>query len=577
MRGLRLFRLPHRRPLWCSGRLGIDALDERTLPSSGAIASLVAAPDSYYTGQNTQLKVTSPGVLANDTDPDGDPLAAALESAPADGTLLLNPDGSFIYTPNRGFRGTDSFTYWASDPSAASSTATVTIRVIPSSGRPVAENDSYTVGEDAELDVAAPGVLTNDTPPDNLSLTAEFVSGPSYGTLTFHSDGSFIYIPTEDFVGTDEFVYKAVDANARLSGAAHVTITVTATEGPPVALPDAFSTSAGVPLRVTAAGVLANDSATDGDPLTSVLVAIPAHGSLTLNSDGSLVYMPAAGFSGTDTFTYEARAGSQVSAAVAVTITVRPSTPPKPTPTSTSPPSSTPTPTPGQPIPGSPGNSPTPPVVVGGPTATPVGITTLPGNSKGSSGPVLALPPTLGTTVLGFGSRIAAGYASFVPEAGTGRAAAEVGPAPTVVPPPATPPPTRPPSPVAVPPSHVEVQAGPVPRPVDEAPVTFVVPPVPALRPDDPVFTGIDDVKQDVARPKRVQVAAGTAVGTGMALTAGTVLFSPRLAYWFLSALLARRTVWKPFDPLEVMYAWDREHGSDGPDADDDSLKRMVG
>jgi hypothetical protein len=49
------------------------------------------------------------------------------------------------------------------------------------------------------------------------------------------------------------------------------------------------------------------------------------------------------------------------------------------------------------------------------------------------------------------------------------------------------------------------------------------------------------------------------------------------LAYWFLSAFLARRTVWKPFDPLEVMYAWDREHGPDGPDADDDSLERMVG
>jgi hypothetical protein len=63
-------------------------------------------------------------------------------------------------------------------------------------------------------------------------------------------------------------------------------------------------------------------------------------------------------------------------------------------------------------------------------------------------------------------------------------------------------------------------------------------------------------------------------VGTGVVATAGYVLLSPRLAYWLLSALLARRTVWKPFDPLEVVYAWERENGVG--DGDDESLEKMV-
>jgi hypothetical protein len=107
--------------------------------------------------------------------------------------------------------------------------------------------------------------------------------------------------------------------------------------------------------------------------------------------------------------------------------------------------------------------------------------------------------------------------------------------------------------------------------------IESVVPAVPSLAKDNPVFTGLDELKQEVAKPKRVEIAAGTAVGTGVALTAGTVLLSPRLAYWFLSAFLARRTVWKPFDPLEVVYAWERGEKAGGREPDDDSLEGMVG
>jgi VCBS repeat-containing protein len=72
-------------------------------------------------------------VLANDTDPDGDPLTAVLYSAPAGGSLSLNADGSFTYTPNAGTTS-DSFQYTASDGTAVSDPATVTITVLITSG-----------------------------------------------------------------------------------------------------------------------------------------------------------------------------------------------------------------------------------------------------------------------------------------------------------------------------------------------------------------------------------------------------------------------------------------------------------
>lgn len=88
-----------------------------------------AAADSYSTPFATALTVAAPGVLGNDTDPDGDALTAALATGPANGSATLNADGSFTYTPAGGFSGGDSFTYTATDPSGASATATVAIAV----------------------------------------------------------------------------------------------------------------------------------------------------------------------------------------------------------------------------------------------------------------------------------------------------------------------------------------------------------------------------------------------------------------------------------------------------------------
>ncbi|MGH3768460.1 MAG: Ig-like domain-containing protein, partial [Pseudonocardiaceae bacterium] len=126
----------------------------------------VAAGDAYTTAEDTPLTVTAPGVLGNDTDPDGDTLTAVVVSPPGHGSLTVNTNGSFTYTPAPNYSGPDSFTYKASDATATSNTATVALTVTPVNDTPVAVNDSYTIAEDTPLTVTVPGVLGNDTDPD---------------------------------------------------------------------------------------------------------------------------------------------------------------------------------------------------------------------------------------------------------------------------------------------------------------------------------------------------------------------------------------------------------------------------
>lgn len=100
------------------------------LTVTGENSPPVANDDSYETPESVSLTVdTADGVLTNDTDADGGPLQAVLVSDVANGVLNLNADGSFTYTPTAGFVGQDSFTYQASDGTALSNIATVTISV----------------------------------------------------------------------------------------------------------------------------------------------------------------------------------------------------------------------------------------------------------------------------------------------------------------------------------------------------------------------------------------------------------------------------------------------------------------
>ncbi|MDL1916138.1 tandem-95 repeat protein, partial [Anaerolineae bacterium CFX4] len=211
----------------------------------------VAVNDAYATDEDTTLNVAAPGVLTNDTDIDGDPLTAVLVVGPTNGTLTLNGDGGFVYTPNANFNGSDTFTYKANDGTADSNVATVTITVNPVNDAPVAVNDAYATDEDTALNVATPGVLTNDTDAEADPLTTVLVVGPTNGTLTLSSDGGFTYTPNANFNGSDSFTYRTSDGTL-LSNIVTVTLNVGAVNDAPVAVDDAYartlrSTS---PLRV---------------------------------------------------------------------------------------------------------------------------------------------------------------------------------------------------------------------------------------------------------------------------------------------------------------------------------------
>jgi uncharacterized protein len=284
-------------------------------------AAPVAANDSYTTDEDTPLTVAAPGVLVNDTDGNGDPLTAVLVSGPTKGTLVLNSDGSFTYTPNANYNGSDSFTYTAHDGSADSNEATVSITVNAVNDAPVAVDDSYSMNEDTALTVAAPGVLANDTDVDSASLTAVLVAGPSHGTLTLNADGSFGYTPSANYNGSDSFTYKANDGKAA-SNMAIVSITVNVVNDAPVAANDSYSTNEDTTLNVAAPGVLSNDSDVDFDSLTAVLVSGASHGTLTLNANGSFSYTPALNYNGPDSFTYKVSDGLANSNTATVSITV---------------------------------------------------------------------------------------------------------------------------------------------------------------------------------------------------------------------------------------------------------------
>ena len=102
----------------------------------------VADDDAYSVNEDNTLNVPAPGVLGGDTDVENDPLRRCLVAGPSDGSLTPNADGSFTYTPDANFNGTDTFTYRADDGEDVSNVATVTITVNPVNDAPVADDDA---------------------------------------------------------------------------------------------------------------------------------------------------------------------------------------------------------------------------------------------------------------------------------------------------------------------------------------------------------------------------------------------------------------------------------------------------
>ena len=177
----------------------------------------VAVDDEYTMAEKDTLTITAPGVLGNDSDVDGDSITAILVDTVTNGTLTLNADGSFTYTPDEYFNGTDSFTYKAKDAVLESELAVVTITVTPVNDWPIANDDYYETltGVDLVKD-AVEGILANDVlldPDEEVSI--QILDAPQHGTLSMNNDGSFTYTPDAGFMGTDTFHYLVLSVRGK--------------------------------------------------------------------------------------------------------------------------------------------------------------------------------------------------------------------------------------------------------------------------------------------------------------------------------------------------------------------------
>jgi hypothetical protein len=263
------------------------------------------------------------GVLGNDSDANGDTLTITAVTQGAHGSVTNNGT-SVSYTPSPNFFGSDSFTYTIDDGHSGTDTATVSVTVLNVEDPPSAADDSVTIAEDSGAN--AINVLANDSDVDGDALTITAVTQGAHGSVA--TNGSAVsYTPVHDFFGSDSFTYTIDDGNGGTSTAT-VHVTVTNVNDPPVAQQDAYAMDQDTTLTVAAPGVLANDSDVDGDALTAVHVTSPAHGTLSPSPDGGFVYTPTAGFTGTDSVSYQANDGTVDSNIALVTITVRDTQPP---------------------------------------------------------------------------------------------------------------------------------------------------------------------------------------------------------------------------------------------------------
>ncbi|MFD2574542.1 Ig-like domain-containing protein, partial [Spirosoma soli] len=263
---------------------------------------------------NTRPNASVTGnVLTNDVDPQGLPLVTSLVSPPASGTVTIAPDGGYTYTPPAGFTGTTGFCYSVSNTAGLSTTACVTVNVVPDpllgDGAPIANDDNTQVIQNTSVTIA---VLANDTDPDSATGangqldTPVLITQPAQGTALVNANGTITYIPLAGFTGRVSFRYQICDKSTT-AACATATVGINVQPTPPagttltpVTIDDALLTR----FNTSAAGtVSANDSDPQGLPLT-YSTGQPASGTVIMSPTGSYTYTPAAGFTGPASFTY---------------------------------------------------------------------------------------------------------------------------------------------------------------------------------------------------------------------------------------------------------------------------------
>ncbi|MCI2230491.1 Ig-like domain-containing protein, partial [Polaribacter sp. MSW13] len=298
--------------------------------------SPVANPDSNSTNEDVALNVTAAnGLLKNDTDPENNSLSVIQFTAGGinynageiatitEGTIKINSDGSYNFTPALNYKGVvPIIDYTISDgTNTASSTLTLSVNTV--NDAPVAVDDTNSVNEDTVLTVnVANGILNNDSDVDGdvINVTGFVVQGSSYlageiaslieGTLQIESDGSYVFTPANNFNGVvPQVTYTITDGI--LTASANLDITVNSINDSPVAVPDTNATNEDVTLNVIAAnGLLLNDSDPENNALSVTQFTINGtvyiagtsatltEGILKVYADGSYDFTPATNFFG---------------------------------------------------------------------------------------------------------------------------------------------------------------------------------------------------------------------------------------------------------------------------------------
>jgi hypothetical protein len=289
-------------------------VNDGTADSNVAIVSITVTPvndppvalnQDTTTFENTALTVTLSG-----TDLEGSPLSYKIVSKPSHGKLV-GTGSNQTYTPNTNYRGPDSFTFKVTDGRKNSNIATVLITVTPINHAPVAQEQSVAADEDTSKAIT---LVATDA--DGDPLTFNIVTQPGHGTLS-GTPPSVIYTPSSHYSGSDSFTFKANDGKTD-SNPASVSISVTHVNHPPVAQSQSVSTDEDASRTIV---LVAKDS--DGDPLTYQIVNEPGHGTLG-EAPPDVTYRPAAGYRGSDSFTFKANDGKSDSNIAMVSVTVTP-------------------------------------------------------------------------------------------------------------------------------------------------------------------------------------------------------------------------------------------------------------
>ncbi|MEP6340822.1 Ig-like domain-containing protein, partial [Parasphingorhabdus sp.] len=272
----------------------------------------IAVNDVASTPEDTPVTVA---VLANDSDPDGDPLTITAAST-SDGTVVVNPDGTLTFTPADNFNGTAVVTYTVSDGQGGTATATLTVDVAAVNDAPESLTIPDVTHEDNQSISVDTGSFFSDLDGDTLSFgVTGLPAGLSMDPATGIISGTIDRNASQPNGGVYSVTVTGTDPDGLTSSE---TFTWTVTNPAPTAVNDSAVTDEDTAVDVT---VLTNDTDPDGDPLT-VTMATALNGTVTIATDGTLTYVPDANFNGTDTITYTISDGNGGTSTAAVDVTV---------------------------------------------------------------------------------------------------------------------------------------------------------------------------------------------------------------------------------------------------------------